>query len=118
MTNTRKTLAVLLLLLLLLLAAVAIRRWSTRHADGLSTATTPVARGGSIVGSMRSDARSYNRYVENSAGTDLVTLLTQAPLVRVNRATDELEPWLAERWTASSDGRTYTLKLRAMSFSD
>ena len=54
----------------------------------------------------------------NSAGTDLVTLLTQAPLVRVNRATDELEPWLAERWTASADGRTYTLTLRAMTFSD
>ncbi|MFL6109875.1 MAG: ABC transporter substrate-binding protein, partial [Catenulispora sp.] len=50
--------------------------------------------------------------------TDLVTLLTQAPLVRVNRATDELEPWLAERWRASPDGRTYTLTLRPMTFSD
>ena len=67
---------------------------------------------------MRSDPTAYDRYVAGTAGTDLVTLLTQAPLVRINRTTDEIEPWLAERWTASADGRTYTLTLRAMTFSD
>jgi len=113
MTNTRRALAAVLLLVIL-----AIGWWSARRRDGGATATPALARGGSIIGSMRSDARSYDRYVEKSAGTDLVTLLTQAPLVRVNRATDELEPWLAESWTASADGRTYTLKLRSMTFSD
>ena len=38
--------------------------------------------------------------------------LTQATLVRVNRSSDEVEPWLAESWTASADNLTYTLKLR------
>ena len=48
--------------------------------------------------SIRSEPATYNRYVAAgaSAATDVVTLLTQARLVRVNRATDELEPWLAE----------------------
>ena len=47
------------------------------------------------------------------------TLLTQARLVRVNRATDTVEPWLAESWTASPDGLRYTLKLRqSVAFAD
>jgi peptide/nickel transport system substrate-binding protein len=38
--------------------------------------------------------------------------LTQGQLVRMNRATFEIEPWLAERWESSPDGQTYTLHLR------
>ena len=38
--------------------------------------------------------------------------LTQAPLVRINRSTDCVEPWLAESWTASADNLIYTLKIR------
>ena len=38
--------------------------------------------------------------------------LTAAPLVRVNRSTDELEPWLAESWTAAPGNLIYTVKLR------
>ena len=112
MTTTRKALGAALIVLL---ALVTIAWWHARQPGPITPA---VARGGSLIGSMRSDARSYDRYVEKTAGTDLVTLLTQAPLVRINRTTDEIEPWLAERWTASADGRTYTLTLRAMTFSD
>ena len=46
-------------------------------------------------------------------------MLTQAPLVRVDRTTDDLQPWLAESWQRSDDGLTYTLKLRnGLLFSD
>ena len=38
--------------------------------------------------------------------------LTGAPLVRVNRSTDQIEPWLAQSWTASPDNLIYTLTLR------
>jgi peptide/nickel transport system substrate-binding protein len=38
--------------------------------------------------------------------------LTQAPLVRINRSSDALEPWLAESWTAAPGNLSYTLKLR------
>lgn len=112
MTTTRKAFGAVLILVVLL---VTIAWWQARRRGEVAPA---VGRGGSLIGSMRSDARSYDRYVEKTAGTDLVTLLTQAPLVRINRTTDEIEPWLAERWTASPDGRTYTLTLRAATFSD
>ncbi len=79
--------------------------------------SVPVS-GGELVGSVRSDPSSYNSYVDPSAATDLVMLLTQARLVRVNRATDDLEPWLAERWSEGDDGQTYTLTLRQAQFSD
>ena len=76
-------------------------------------------RGGELSGSFRSDAVTYNRYVDRSAAGELLALLTQAPLVRVNRVTDRLEPWLAESWTQSVDGLVYTLKLRnGLAFSD
>jgi peptide/nickel transport system substrate-binding protein len=83
-----------------------------------SAVATRLPRGGDLIASLRSDPSSYNSYVAPAAATELVTLLTQARLVRVNRKTDDLEPWLAERWSTSDDGRTYTLFLRTASFSD
>ncbi len=68
---------------------------------------------------MRSEPQSFNRYVEATAANDAVTVLTHATLVRINRVTDQLEPWLAERWTESTDHRSYTLTLRrGVTFSD
>jgi peptide/nickel transport system substrate-binding protein len=78
-----------------------------------------IARGGELVASIRSEPPTYNRLTGSHAATDLVTLLTQARLVRVNRATDDLEPWLAHGWTVSPDGLTYTVTLReGLTFSD
>jgi peptide/nickel transport system substrate-binding protein len=79
-------------------------------ADGV---VTPAARhGGQLVGSIRAVPRSFNRIVAREQTTELLSFLTQGRLVRVNRTTFDLEPWLAEKWDASSDGRTYTLHLR------
>ena len=48
-----------------------------------------------------------------------MTRLTHASLVRLNRVTGDYEPWLAEKWTASPDGRVFTLTLRdGVTFSD
>ena len=69
-------------------------------------------RGGQLVVSVRSEPRSFNRLTVGSQSTELLSLLTQARLVRVNKATFELEPWLAERWDSSPDGLTHTLHLR------
>jgi peptide/nickel transport system substrate-binding protein len=103
-------------------AWLAIRSGPKNNARTESAAASRVADGpvpgGELVGSLRSDPSSYNAYVDPSAATDVVMLLTQARLVRVNRATDELEPWLAERWSEGEDGRTYTLTLRQARFSD
>ena len=56
-------------------------------------------RGGSLAGS--TDVMPF-----------AVERLTGAPLVRVNRSTDQAEPWLAESWIASDDHLIYTVKLR------
>ncbi|MDU0078389.1 ABC transporter substrate-binding protein, partial [Bacillus sp. IG2] len=39
-------------------------------------------------------------------------------LVRVDKTGTQLEPGLAESWTVSDDGLTYTFKLRSAKFSD
>ena len=74
-------------------------------------AETP-RRGGQLVATVRAEPRSFNRIAVRTQSADLLSALTQARLVRVNRATFELEPWLAERWDSSPDGLTHTLHLR------
>jgi peptide/nickel transport system substrate-binding protein len=71
-----------------------------------------MARGGTLVASTRSDPRSFNRLVSSQIGTEIFALLMHGKLVRINKATQDLEPWLADSWTADADGRTFTLTLR------
>jgi peptide/nickel transport system substrate-binding protein len=73
---------------------------------------TGAARGGQIVASIRGEPRTFNRYVARDQTSEALSLLLQARLVRINRATFELEPWLAEKWESSPDGRTHTIHLR------
>jgi peptide/nickel transport system substrate-binding protein len=82
------------------------RSSTTRPAD------EPQARGGQIVASMRAEPRSFNRLTSSDQTTDMIASLMQGRLVRINRSTFDLEPWLAERWDTSADGRTHTLHLR------
>lgn len=79
--------------------------------DGADVEVAPV-RGGQLVATARAAPRSFNRLVVRDQTADLINVLTQGRLVRINRATFELEPWLAERWESSEDGRTHTLHLR------
>ena len=77
------------------------------------------ARGGSLTATIRTEPPTFNRFVSNQAATDAVTRLTHASLTRLNRATGEYEPWLAEKWVASPDGRVLTFTLRdGVTFSD
>ena len=99
------------------LLAVAFVIWrgvqqGARPTSPLRETATPPARGGQIVASMRGEPRTFNRLTASDQTTDLLVGLMQGRLVRINRSTFELEPWLAERWDASGDGRTYTLHLR------
>jgi peptide/nickel transport system substrate-binding protein len=83
-------------------------------------ATGP-ARGGSLTATLRSEPSTFNRLGPggDQAAPDAVTRLTHASLVRLNRTTGEYEPWLAQQWTASPDGRVFTLTLRdGVTFSD
>src|SRR5262245_15552723 len=81
----------------------------------LSRRSAPPAAGrtgGALVATVRSEPITFNRYVRNSFPTHLISLLTQAPLVKINRRSGDPEPWLASKWSASPDGRSITLDLR------
>ena len=106
------------LIFLMVLLTLAPSGACRRSADPERTAA-PASRGGELIASLRSEPRTYNRYFDPTAPGDLFALLTQARLVRVNRATDTLEPGLAEGWDQSPDASTFTLRLRkGVTFSD
>jgi peptide/nickel transport system substrate-binding protein len=77
------------------------------------------ARGGQVVAALRAEPRTFNPYVGADDTSELLSHLTQARLIRVNRSTFEVEPWLAETWESSPDGRTFTFHLRpSLTWSD
>src|SRR6476646_7375922 len=82
------------------------------NAAGPVTGVTGIPRGGNLLVSVRNEPRSFNRLTARETTTDLLSNLTQAKLVRINKVTQQVEPWLADSWTRSDDGRRYTLKLR------
>jgi peptide/nickel transport system substrate-binding protein len=106
--------------ILAIAASVGAGMACTSEPKGPPAAGQPaLTRGGDLVVSLRSDPQSFNWYTRHDASTYLVTLLTQAWLVRVNRITETVEPWLAESWSASPDGLRYTIKLRpGIAFAD
>ena len=94
-------------------------RDSTASSSGARSNAARPTRGGELIASLRSEPATYNRYIDHSTAGEALALLTQAPLVFVNRTTDTLEPWLAESWSESADHLTYTIKLRqGVLFSD
>jgi len=109
-------------LLLGLIAFMGWRWWSDQQpADELGTEivfSDASTRGGIVTSSLRSEPRSFNRWVDRNFPTDLISHLTQAKLIRVNRATQEVEAALAESWTASPDNLTFTITLREAAWSD
>ncbi len=87
-------------------------------------AADPVQRGapvqgGHLVATIRAEPRSFNRYTSRDFVSEVISFLTQARLVRVNRQTQQVEPSLAESWSCTPDARSCTLNLRkGVSFSD
>ncbi len=95
-----------------LFAALIVAISATVIYVGRSSRPAPVRTGGALVATVRSEPVTFNRYVRNSFPTHLVSLLTQAPLVKINRRSSEAEPWLASGWTTAADGRSITVDLR------
>ena len=68
--------------------------------------------GGLLRVSYKYEPSTYNRFVAADVTQDGLARLIHATLIRLNRATGQLEPRLAREWTSSPDGLTWTLKLR------
>jgi peptide/nickel transport system substrate-binding protein len=93
-----------------LVSATAGCRGTTPPAS--QAATTAVPRGGEIVASVRTDPKTFNRHTAADSTTNTIALLMHAKLVRINQATQAVEPMLAESWTTSDNGRRFILALR------
>jgi len=101
------------------LAAYGLACGPSSRPPALSSPAGVARPGGELVASIRTEPRSFNRLAARDSSTDLVATLTQARLVRINKQTQDVEPWLAERWTPSEEGRRVTLSLRRdVTFSD
>jgi len=86
--------------------------WRSTAPPANPTARATPVRGGQLTAGIRSDPKSFNSLVAADEPSVIVSSLLQARLVRINRATFELEPWLADTWEMTPDGRKYTLHLR------
>lgn len=76
-------------------------------------------RGGALVATSRSEPRTFNPIAGRDFATNLAGTLMHARLLRINRATQHLEPALAESFTCEAGGLTCTVKLRqGVTFSD
>src|SRR5688572_17558170 len=100
------------LVTLAVVAVVLLVRGCPSPDSAATTPTGPPRRGGQLVASARGVPRTFNRLVAGDQPSDMFSMLTQGSLVRLNRSTFELEPWLAEKWESSADGLTHTLHLR------
>ena len=112
----RQPRALLSVLLFGVIAFVGWRWWASGQpeSDGGAEITISDAntRGGNLTVSLRSEPRTFNRFVARDFPTEFVSVLTGSKLIRVNRVTGDVEPRLAEKWTLAPDNLTYTLTLR------
>ena len=118
----RQSRALLSVLLLGFIAFMGWRWWSDQQ-DHADQATEIVfsdvsTRGGVLTSSLRSEPRTFNRWVDRNFPPELISQLTQSKLIRINRSTQEIEPALAQSWIASPDNQTFTLTLREADWSD
>jgi len=120
LTGHTRRLAVSLTLAAICAAGAAACRSNTPSESATTSGSKgSVPRGGELLTSVRSEPRSFNRHAARDTTTNLVSSLTQARLVRINQATQAVEPWLAESWTTADEGRRVTLTLkRDVVFSD
>ena len=80
--------------------------------SAVNVASDEATPGGLLRVSYKYEPSTYNRFVAADVTQDGLTRLIHATLIRLNRATGQLEPRLAREWTSSPDGLTWTLKLR------
>ncbi len=87
--------------------------------DVLATTAEPGIRGGRLVIAQRAEPKTLDPIFAVDSPSREVIRLMNADLIHINRYSQKTEPALAKSWTASKDGRRYTLQLRqGLVFSD
>lgn len=75
--------------------------------------------GGELRMAIRSEPKSLHPLKASDEASELIRYLTAGPLVRMNRRTQQFEPWLASEWRLTDGGRRLRLRLRkGVCFSD
>lgn len=116
-THHRKTAALLLATTLLLLFVVVGCSNTENGADSSNTSSNGSSQAKSITMSWPRDIGTMNPHTYNPSQLFAQSMLYE-PLVSYQE-NGKLEPALAESWTISDDGKTYTFKLRqGVKFSD
>ncbi len=72
---------------------------------------TGSSRAVELVATLRSEPRSLNRLLAGDRASLVASQLIHEPLVRLNHATQAIEPALAESWTVADAGRRVRLTL-------
>jgi peptide/nickel transport system substrate-binding protein len=87
--------------------------------DFFHTTSETGSRGGRLVIGLRSEPKTLNPVTATDLfSRDVIRRMT-ADLIHINRYTQKTEPALAKSWTASPDGKQFTLQLRhGIRFSD
>lgn len=69
--------------------------------------------------SLPSDPKTFDALQVSEQSSEVIRYLTGGVLVRINRATDQVEPELAASWNLGDQGRSVTFRLRSgLKFSD
>lgn len=107
-------------LALILLIVAACTAWALPEDEELLRTNAEVGRrGGRLVVSQRAEPKTLNPVTAvDSASRDVIRRLS-ADLIHINRQSFQTEAALVKSWTATRDGRSYTLSLRrGLKFSD
>lgn len=87
--------------------------------DYMRSTAEPGQRGGHLSIALAAEPKTLNPITAIDQNSRAVIWRTAADLIHINRSTLKPEPALAKSWTASRDGKQFTLKLRqGLRFSD
>lgn len=108
-----------LLLLLGLSFGLAGTASTATQEELLQSTAEPGQRGGRLAIGQPSEPKTLNPVIAVDQPSQDVIRRTMADLIHINRFTLKTEPALAKSWTATPDGKTFTLQLRrGIRFSD
>jgi peptide/nickel transport system substrate-binding protein len=113
--SRRRTLLLRLVTAAVIVAALAVilrpRATPPDRAITAAPASEQPQPGGLLVATLRAEPRTFNRLVTSDLTSLTLSSLINARLVRTNELTQQLEPWLVERWD-TTDNLHYLLHLR------